>query len=196
MKGIAKRFCKPQTPVHFDEKELKTNLGSFNTIFVGSSNDLFAESIPDDWILKTLNICQKYSENEYLFQTKNPKRILDFTGYDIIKKSVVCTTLETDCYYTAYMGKSPRPIDRANAIQQLSKIGINTSVTIEPIMFFRLEEFVEMIRLCNPIQVNIGADTGKNNLPEPPKGKVLELIAALEEFTTVRQKTNLSRILK
>ena len=63
-------------------------------------------------------------------------------------------------------------------------------------MDFDLEEMIRLIHLCHPEQVNIGADTGNNQLPEPPKEKVLELIAALEEFTTVKQKSNLSRILK
>jgi DNA repair photolyase len=195
MKGIAKRFNKPQSPVYFDENELKTNLGKGNFIFVGSSNDLFADKISQQWIHQTLEHCNKF-ENKYLFQTKNPAGIFDFLDYDIIKQSVVCTTLETDCYYTAYMGNAPRPIDRANAMQLLSEIGINTYITIEPIMFFRLEEFITMIKQCNPIQVNIGADSGNNHLPEPPKEKVLELIAELEKFTVVKQKSNLSRLLK
>jgi hypothetical protein len=63
-------------------------------------------------------------------------------------------------------------------------------------MDFDLYEMVYLIKHCRPAQVNIGADTGHNHLPEPPKEKVLELIAVLGEFTTVKQKTNLSRILK
>jgi hypothetical protein len=63
-------------------------------------------------------------------------------------------------------------------------------------MDFDLSRIVAMIKRCNPQQVNIGADTGHNNLPEPPKEKILELISALEEFTTVKQKTNLKRLLK
>jgi DNA repair photolyase len=196
MKGMAKRFNKPQSPVRFDESELKTNLGSFNTIFVGSSNDLFAESIPDIWIVKTLNRCQKYSENEYMFQTKNPQRILDFTEYDIIQNSVVCTTLESDIFYPDYMGNTPHPIERSIAMQDLNRLNINTFVTIEPIMQFHLDHFVRTIKQCNPQQVNIGADTGNNHLPEPSKEKILSLIAELEKFTKVKQKRNLQRLLK
>jgi DNA repair photolyase len=141
MKRIAKRFNKPQSPVHFDDSELKTNLGSSNTVFAGSSNDLFAESIPDDWIVKTLNICQKYSENKYLFQTKNPKRILDFTGYEVIRKSAVCTTMECDCIYPEFMGNAPSPMHRSMAMQELHEAGISTYVTIEPVMDFLLDLF-------------------------------------------------------
>lgn len=46
-------------PTRFDEKELKTDLGKDNFIFVGSSCDMFAEKIPNEWIEKTLEHCQK-----------------------------------------------------------------------------------------------------------------------------------------
>jgi hypothetical protein len=53
-----------------------------------------------------------------------------------------------------------------------------------------------MIKECAPVQVNIGADSGHNHLPEPPAEKVLELIAELEKITKVVQKPNLARLLK
>ena len=40
--------------LRFEEKELKTNLGKGNFIFVGSSIDMWAEQIPDEWIEKVL----------------------------------------------------------------------------------------------------------------------------------------------
>ena len=76
-------------PVRFDTKELKTDLGTGNFIFVGSSCDMFAEDIPDKWITLTLQHCEKFGGNKYLFQTKNPKRVLQFK----LLNAVVCTTL-------------------------------------------------------------------------------------------------------
>ena len=75
---------------------------------------------------------------------------------------------------------------------------IKKYITIEPIMDFDLPEFIKMIKSCNPIQVNIGADSSpkRNNLSEPSKGKILALIEELEQFTTVVQKKNLARLLK
>ena len=195
MKGIAKRFGKSQPPPYFDEKELKTNLGEGNFIFVGSSNDLFANDMPSEWVFKTLDHCNKF-DNRYLFQSKNPKRMYDFSNHPVFARSVVCTTIESDTKYYGLMGRTPYPNDRSFDMEYLSERGITTYVTIEPIMDFDLYSFVEIIKRCNPVQVNIGADSGRNNLPEPPKEKVLELIAALEEFTVVKQKCNLSRILK
>ena len=52
-----------------------------------------------------------------------------------------------------------------------------------------------MIKRCNPKQVNIGADSGLNGLPEPKKEKVLQLIDELQKFTTIHNKANLKRIL-
>lgn len=179
-------------PVRFDEKELKTDLGSGKFIFVGSSFDLFAKDIPSEWIAKTLNHCQQF-KNRYLFQTKNPRRIMDCWLPD---NSVICTTIETEMFYPKIMGNCPKPYDRAKYMKILSDIGYETYVTIEPIMDFNLPDLVELIVMCSPEQVNIGADSGNNNLPEPSKEKVLQLIDELQKFTTIHNKTNLKRLLK
>jgi DNA repair photolyase len=176
-----------------DEKQL-TNLGKGNFIFVCAQNDLFAKGISTDIILPILHHCAKF-DNKYLFQTKNPDNVLDFINHPAIKKSVICTTIESDMFYPDIMCNTPQPMQRSMAMDKMSRI-VDTYVTIEPIMDFHLEHFVQMIHRCNPKQVNIGADSGKNNLPEPSKEKVLQLIAELEKFTKVVQKSNLKRLLK
>ena len=182
-------------PVRFDEKELKTDLGGGNFIFVGSSCDMFAKDIPEEWILKTLKHMESF-DNKYLLQTKNPERVLDFIGDVVISdKCTICTTIESDVFYPDIMGRSPRPMDRSIAMGELSEV-IKTYVTIEPIMDFNLEHMVRMIRRCNPEQVNIGADSGNNHLPEPPKEKLLALIDELKKFTVIANKRNLNRLLK
>ena len=188
-----KRWGK-QKPLRFDESELKTDLGSGNFIFVGSSCDMFADAIPEEWIRKTLHHCEQF-DNKYLFQSKNPRSILDYIDACVITdKSVVCTTLESDSFYPEIMKDSPEPMQRSLAMAEISNV-VKTYVTIEPILDFNLEHFVRMIRRCNPTQVNIGADSGNNNLPEPPKEKILSLIEELKKFTTIDQKRNLNRIL-
>jgi len=189
-----KRWGK-QKPVRFDEKELKTDLGSGNFIFVGSSCDMWADDILDLWIRKTLAVCEKY-DNKYLFQSKNPDRILDYIDACVISdKSVVCTTIETNRIYPDIMKECPSVINRGEAMNEISGV-IPTYVTIEPIMDFDLEEMVTIINHCNPVQVNIGADSGNNNLPEPSKEKILALIDELKKFTVIDQKRNLTRLLK
>jgi len=46
-----------------------------------------------------------------------------------------------------------------------------------------------------PEFVSIGADSGNNNLPEPPADKVQVLIEELQGIATVKIKDNLNRLL-
>lgn len=69
-------------------------------------------------------------------------------------------------------------------------------LTLEPLMQFDLKEMVNWIKDINPDFVNIGADSKKNSLLEPPKEKIEALIKELEEFTEIRLKSNLKRLLK
>jgi DNA repair photolyase len=186
-----KRWGK-QKPVRFDESELKTDLGNGNTIFVGSSCDMFTEYMPERWIEETLIHCSKFN-NTYLFQSKNPKRFHYFNEFP--EKSLFCTTIETNRWYKDIMKDAPPPVQRMMNMNML-KNQFHCYVTIEPIMDFDLSDMVRYIRECNPVQVNIGADSGNNNLPEPSKEKLLDLIAALKEFTVIDQKRNLIRVLK
>lgn len=187
-----KRFGK-QPELHFDEKELKTDLGSGNFIFVGSSCDMFTFRTPTKWIVATLEHCREFPGNNYLFQTKNPKFLLDLFLEKKFKDihSYFCLTLETNRYYD--ISKTSAPIEKASKMRQIYH---HRMVTIEPIMDFDLNEFVVMLKDIHPIQINIGANTNRKvQLPEPPKEKVLELIAELEKFTKVYQKDNLKRII-
>jgi hypothetical protein len=187
-----KRWGK-QKPIRFDEKELNTDLGIGHTIFVGSSCDMFANDIPDRWIWKTLDHCYKYSHlNGFLLQSKNPQRMSKFyePGYwDFIR---ICTTIETNRNYPE-MGNAPNTYMRAS---WLSSFNFNRYLTIEPIMDFDLNDLIDLVKLVNPVQVNIGADSGNNHLPEPSKEKLLQLIDELKKFTVIDQKRNLTRLLK
>ena len=183
----------PLNPVRFDEKELKTDLGKDKFIFVGSSCDMFAKDIPIEWIHKTINYCEEF-DNKYLLQTKNPFRL--FGSWITLKKieASYCVTIETNRYYPDIMALSPQPIERVNSFMDWD-IG-DKYITIEPVMDFDLTSFMEMIKICEPKQVNIGANTSKIKLPEPSKEKILALISELEKFTKVKQKSNLARLLK
>ncbi len=173
-------------PVRFDEKELKTDLGKDNFIFVGSSNDMF--TVDFEWTQKVLNHCNKF-DNKYFFQSKNTfafqNKALNFP-----ENSVFCTTMETNRWYPEIMGNCMTIHDRAYYMKK------NNYITIEPMLDFDLYGFPEILKFCEPKQINIGADSGNNGLPEPPKGKILELISELEKFTIVKQKKNLKRLLK
>lgn len=180
-----------QHPVHFDEKELKTDLGSGNFIFVGSSCDMFAEPIPTEWIVNTLQKCNQH-DNKYFFQSKDPHEMIGFAEH-MHRDTSICTTIETNRVYSDVMAFAPSPQYRAG---WMAGTKLKKYVTVEPIMDFDLAPMVELIKLCEPIQVNLGADSGNNHLPEPPKEKILELIDELSKFTTIHNKKNLARLMK
>lgn len=188
------RYCYmkvfPQGKLKFDEKELKTDLGKGNFIFVGSSCDIFAKEIPAEWIKKVLAKCSLY-KNTYLFQTKNPKRFFEFEG-NYPKEFILGITLETNREND--LANCPPRSARVDWFSDLNK-NIRKMVTIEPVMDFDLNKFVALIKIIQPEFVNIGADSKNHNLPEPSKEKVLQLIDELKKFTQVKNKENLSRIL-
>ena len=181
-----------QQPLHFNEKELHCQHGTGKFIFVGSSCDLFADAVPQEWIDRTLRHCQQFHGNAYLLQSKNPARILACKK-QLPDRVTVGTTIETNRMYKEIMGTTPSPEDRVTALGQI--LGISRFVTIEPILDFDLEAMVALIQRCRPDQVNIGADSGGHSLPEPPVEKVLQLIDRCASFTTVVNKRNLSRLL-
>ena len=188
-----KRFGQ-QRAIRFDEKELKTDLGTGNRIFVGSSCDMFAADVPGEWISKTLEHCRQY-DSEYLLQTKNPERFIQYIE-DIPERHILCTTIECDRQHNG-ISSAPAPYERAGAMSQLSYLGFKTSVTIEPIMDFDHDELIAMVAMARPAWVSIGANTAHwCKLPEPTPEKVRSLIQALSQFTDVIEKDNLKRLLK
>jgi len=184
-----KRF--PQNPIRLDEKEFKTDLGKGNFIFVGSSTDMFAQDVPTEWIMKVLKHCDKYSENRYLFQTKNPQRFHKFIS-ELPLNTILGTTIETNRQEELdKIGKAPKVYDRQYWITLSS---FQTMITIEPIMEFDLDVLVNWINDIGPEFVNIGADSQRHNLPEPSWKKIQSLIKELEKFTKVNLKDNLNRL--
>lgn len=177
-----------QKPLYLDKKELKTDLGSKNFIFLGSSTDMFSKEVNPDWIDQVMEKCKAH-DNRYLLQTKNPEALMRLK---LPKNFEYCTTIETNRVYPQ-MGNTPRPGERASAMACLHG---RRHVTIEPIMDFDLEDFLAILRMASPDQVNIGSDSGNNGLPEPGKDKLLELIYEISKFSIVAKKVNMERLLK
>jgi len=187
-----KRWGK-QKPILLDHRELMFDLGVGRFIFVCHTVDLFAADIPADWISKVLAHCRLYPRNRYLFQSKNPARMLGFIG-EFPLDTVLGTTIETN-RISYNVSKAPPPGERAEAIGKLAQ-GFETMVTIEPIIDFDIDEMLGLIIVARPTWVNIGADSKGHKLPEPSKEKIDGLIAALKQRTQVKIKSNLSRIYK
>lgn len=198
-KGICDHNCLycymkqyPQKPIRLDETEFKEHMGSGNFIFVGSSTDMWSDSIPEEWIKRIISHCKVYPKNIYLFQTKNPERFLKFY---MPHKVVLGTTIETnrENLITKYT-KAPSIESRIKGMMNLQSL-FRKMVTIEPIMQFDLFELTTIIKNINPEWVNIGGDSMGHNLPEPSKEEIEVLIKELKKFTDVKSKDNLKRLM-
>lgn len=172
----------------FAEWEMKTHLGKGRFIFVGSMCDMFGDWIDSEVIRKVLRYCLQF-DNNYLFQSKNPRRFIEFLNLFPFN-STLGTTIETN-RKTGHISKAPSTYERAYAMQN---IGFDKEVTIEPILDFDLGDLLLMIKDIKPKFVAIGADSKGHNLEEPAPEKIAELVEELEKLTVVKIKKNLSRI--
>jgi DNA repair photolyase len=180
-------------PLRLDEKALNENLGKGNYIFIGSSTDMFANDVPDEWIVEVLKKCWEYPDNTYLFQSKNPSRFLTYLSR-FPKDVILGTTIETDIEdHILKYTKAPGLYDRVETMKSLAQ---KTMLTLEPLMRFTLLGLLQIIETIKPDFLNIGADSGGNGLPEPTSEELKELISGIEKLgIKVNSKHNLSRLL-
>lgn len=182
----------PQNDIRLDKEELKTDFGINKTIFVGSSCDMFAKDIPAAWIIKVLTYCQSYNDNIYLFQTKNPHSYSQYIEDSLFPSNIILgTTIESNILYKGY-STAPDPIMRYIAMEKLKA---KKMISIEPIMDFDVLIMLRWIKRIGPEFVSIGADSKSNLLPEPHPDKIKSLISGLKEFTDVKLKSNLKRLI-
>lgn len=189
---IMERIKKKPTEIRLNNFEMETDLGSGNTIFVGSSCDIWADKIPKMWIELVLDHCREFS-NAYVFQSKNPKRFLEFTDPNKFPKDTLLgITMESNRSYD--LSKAPSPSDRYNDFLKIK--GFKKFISAEPIMDFDLDIFSSWLINSNLSFISIGADSKGNKLPEPPSDKVKQLIDLLKGHTAVKIKPNLDRFFK
>jgi protein gp37 len=181
--------------LRLDEKTMTKNLGHGKAWFVCAQNDLFADLVPDTFIDQIFHRCFLYSENQYVFQTKNPGRYLRLMsqGFCFPKGILGCTIESTSLMRD--IATAPDTYDRVVAMKQLR---YRKFITIEPIINnFDVKVFAGWIKQINPEFVNIGADSKKHNLPEPSADKIKALIAEIQNAgIEIREKHNLERLLK
>ena len=197
MLAIFKRF-KQNTTMRLDQKELQTKLGSGKFIFIGSSTDMWSVPVESSWIAQVLDHCFQYPDNKYLFQSKSPKRFLEFLGHPLMglkEQLVFATTIETNRDISAF-SKADSIEERVAVMAELSKLGYQVMITVEPVMQFDFAELVAMLRQIAPFQVNIGSNSNKAvKLPEPTRDELIALVQELRTFTNVHLKSNSDRVL-
>ena len=188
-KGLVKRYKmkKYQGPPRLIEKEF----GRFKEsefVFVQDMSDLFAGIVPEEYIQRVLEHIQKFPKTTFLLLTKNPSRYREFE--DRIPNNCICgVTVETnrDKGYDR-ISHAPLPTDRLVAMR-LFRDDRRKMISIEPIMDFDLDYFVNEIKATKPSFAYIGYDNYNYGLPEPPLSKTIELMKQLKEFTEVRTKS-------
>ncbi len=179
----------PLKPMRLDEHDLNTTeLGKGNTIFIGSSCDMFADAVPEEWIRKVFDKILKSPENTYLFQSKNPERFNRYAAFPF--NTIWGTTIETN-RESKLTTNAPPVEERSDWIRNVEG---RKMVSMEPIMDFDLLPVLNMMRQIKPEFISIGADSKGHNIPEPDKEKVLILIDELKKITEVKIKENLKRI--
>lgn len=104
------------------EKEFQVNYGSGKTIFIEHMNDLFADAVNHVFIQRILAHCRTYPDNTYVFQTKNPHRMVLWEN-EMPFKIMLGTTIETN--RKIMISKAPIPLDRFKAMTEISSGGSN-----------------------------------------------------------------------
>lgn len=92
-RDIANRFWKQgfkptYYPVRLDApkntkiSDKEKNISGIHNVFVCSMADLFGDWVDKSWIIEVINTVKKHKEWNFLFLTKNPKRLTEFTFPD------------------------------------------------------------------------------------------------------------------
>jgi len=180
---------------HLVEKEMKTILADKSfpdgcTIFICNMSDMWAEKVARADILAILQHCELYPDNQYVFQTKNPARMVKLKSF-IPAGSILGSTIETDDTQRYTLSTAPPAGARALNMHQLREF--ETFITIEPIVRHSYQ-LVNHIKYAQPNWVNIGADSRGSGLAEPSWPQIQRLIEYLKKFTDVKLKSNLKRL--
>ena len=165
------------------DKELSKRFHRQN-VFVSDMGDLFGNWVPPECIVKVIDAIKKSPTSNFLFLTKNPGRYREFLDF-YPENLVLGATIETNRDY--HVSQAPTTAERYKAMVELPYR--NKLISIEPIMDFDLETFVQWIREIEPVLVHVGYDNYNNNLPEPSLSKTYQLIDQLRVFNRVKTLT-------
>lgn len=176
------------------EKEFNRRFKPGQFIFVAYMGDI-AFATREEFLLILAKI-RGFPDTYFLVQTKNPRQLYDWWadwGINLPPNVYLGTTIESNRDYG--LTKAPPPIER---FRYLTGYPHNLKfLSIEPIMDFDLEELLTWVRLMQPRIIEVGADNYHNNLPEPGRWKLEELLKVLPSLCpTVVEKDGLERLKK
>ena len=186
--GRLKRYYKNGISPRVVKGELDRRFKKRQFVFISDMGDLFCSAVPTEWIANVCDAIRESPEAEFLFMTKNPQRYVGVAS-TIPSNVVLGATIESDRNYIA-LSKAPNQSDRLTAMMQLIDTLPNRRfVSIEPILDFNLDTFVEQLKNVRPWAVAVGYDNYGWKLPEPSRERTDALISELGKFTIVYEKT-------
>lgn len=173
---------------HFHAERL-TRIPRAPKIFVVAHGDLFGSWVPSGIIHMILEVCRQTPKQLWFFETKNPRRYLEFLQF-FPENTMLSTTIETNRVYPVTIrGRTPTPDQRFDRILEVKEqTDVPLHVSNEPLLDFDLDILLEWMRTLEPAKISVGYDTLKNYLPEPLVGKTFKYITELHEFTDVETK--------
>lgn len=174
-------LCYEYTPHEHPERLNK--FPSEKTVFVCGNSDICFSNI--DYTHKIIsainNRNRRYPNKEYYFQSKRPEYFKPFLKY-FPDNVILITTLETnrDEGYRE-VSKAPLPSKRYKQLKKLAYL--RKVVTIEPVMNFDLQVFLDWIVELDPEYVWLGYNSRPKQvtLPEPSKKKMRKFIEGILE---------------
>ncbi len=156
-------------------------------VFVWSMGDI-AFAPPPVWRVVSEHV-QKYPQTNFLLCTKSPHVFSQSIAWPNL---LFGSTIETNRHYPE-ISKAPPVHER---YKQMSLIYGRKFLSIEPIMDFDLNSFIQWVINIKPEIVEIGADNYHNNLPEPGPDKLAQFLVELRDYVpTVIEKPGLERLL-
>lgn len=191
VKNFPFRPVKYQGELRLIDKELLVNYGDGKTIFIENCNDLFEKSVSPEFIKKILLHCKEYQDNTYVFQSKNPERILYMGKQWWPENNIIGTTIESNRHYP-HISNAPAPVERATAMISIEG---RKFITIEPVLDFDVDILASWIDRIRPEFLNLGADSKGHGLPEPTMSKIIAFTQKLKDYgIELREKHNLLRL--
>jgi len=137
-------------------------------IFVCSMADLFADYIPNEWIMRVFEACEKAPQHRYFFLTKNPQRYAD-----------LCNRQKLQGHDNWWFGST---ITNANQTY-FSAFGINSFLSIEPIQGY-LDAGIGSFGSVKWIIV--GAETGNHVGKVEPQREWIDNIVETAQLTQAK----------
>jgi hypothetical protein len=174
-------FCYAYLPHQHPER--LDRIPSAKTVFVCGNSDICFSNT--DYTREIISAIQKHNQKcpdkQYFFQSKRPAYFKPFLK-DFPDNVILLTTLETnrDDGYRK-ISKAPRPSKR---YQQFKKLSYPRKVvTIEPVMNFDVDVFLDWVVELDPEYVWLGYNSRPNQvfLPEPSIKKMRKFIDGLRE---------------